>query len=70
MISVAKKDKAEGSLLKSDRKRCSEINEILKNLQIKDKAESIATEAQAWKGSPVTELVPFHEVLISQKSEM
>ena len=30
MITVVKKDKAEGSWLKSDRKRCSEINGILK----------------------------------------
>ena len=33
--------------------------------QIKDKAESLATGAQAWKGSSVTKLVPFYEVLIS-----
>ena len=38
--------------------------------QIKDKAEWIETEAQAWKGSSVTELVSFYEVLISHKSEM
>ena len=38
--------------------------------QIKDKAKWIATEAEAWKGSSVTELVPFYEVLISYKSEM
>ena len=33
--------------------------------QIKDKVESLATGAQAWKGSPVTKLVLFYEVLIS-----
>ena len=33
--------------------------------QIKDKVESLATGAQAWKGSSVTKLVPFYEVLIS-----
>ena len=38
--------------------------------QIKDKAESIATEVQAWKGSSVTDLVLFYEVLISHKYGM
>ena len=33
--------------------------------QIKDKAESLAIGAQAWKRSSVTKLVPFYEVLIS-----